>query len=127
MIILCPDKKEQVSIINNYAPEHLIINREDADSWVGEINAAGTVFLGAWAAETLGDYVTGSNHVLPTNGYAQNHNGLSTFDFLTRFSVQSINQEGIKNLCPAAITLAQIEGLNAHAQAVAIRLNSLEI
>lgn len=126
-IILCKQQDEQLEIINNYAPEHLIINRQDAEAWVDQITAAGTVFLGPWAAETLGDYVTGSNHVLPTNGFARNHNGLSTTDFLTRFSVQSIDQEGIKSLGAAAITLAQIEGLSAHANAVEIRLNSLEV
>lgn len=126
-IILCAEPAEQQNIINDYAPEHLIINRKDAETWVNKINAAGTIFLGSWAAETLGDYVTGSNHVLPTHGFARNHNGLGTLDFLTRFSVQSINQEGIKTLGPAAITLAQLEGLQAHAYAVAIRLNSLEI
>lgn len=126
-IILCDERAEQQNMINNYAPEHLIINRQDAATWVTKINAAGTIFLGSWAAETLGDYVTGSNHVLPTHGFARNHNGLSTLDFLTRISVQSISEEGIKHLGPAAMTLARLEGLQAHAQAVAIRLNSLEI
>lgn len=126
LIIVCAEKAEQLSIINSYAPEHLIINREDAESWVEEIRSAGTLFLGPWAAETLGDYVTGSNHVLPTNGFAKNHNGLSTEDFLTCFNVQSINREGIRNLGSSAIVLAQIEGLDAHAQAVEIRLNALE-
>ncbi|MBI2786408.1 MAG: histidinol dehydrogenase [Legionella longbeachae] len=125
MIIICSDKTEQLKIINSYAPEHLIINRIDANTWVDKINAVGTIFLGCWAAETLGDYVTGSNHVLPTNGFARNHNGLSTLDFLTQFNVQSISEEGIKNLGSAAITLAQIEGLDAHAKAVEIRLKSL--
>ena len=124
-IILCTSAVEQIDIINAYAPEHLIINREDAASWVNKIQAAGTVFLGAWAAETMGDYVTGSNHVLPTHGFARNHNGLSTLDFLNRFNVQSIGQDAIKNLGPTAITLAQIEGLDAHAHAVQIRLNAL--
>lgn len=126
LIIICKERAEQLNIINSYAPEHLIINREDADTWVPQINAVGTLFLGSWAAETLGDYVTGSNHVLPTSGFARNHSSLGTLDFLTCFSVQSISQEGIKNLGPAAITLAQIEGLNAHANAVEIRLNALE-
>ncbi|PWY55657.1 histidinol dehydrogenase [Legionella qingyii] len=126
LIIACADQTEQLNMVNIYAPEHLIINREDAKDLLDKIYSVGTVFLGSWAAETLGDYVTGSNHVLPTNGYAKNHNGLSTLDFLTRFNVQSISEEGIKNLGPAAIALAQIEGLDAHAQAVAIRLNSLE-
>lgn len=127
MIIVSDNNSEQLNIINNYAPEHLIINRDDCDSWVDKINAVGTVFLGSWAAETMGDYVSGSNHVLPTNGFARNHSGLSTMDFLTRFNVQSINQEGIKNLGPAAVTLAQLEGLDAHANAVQIRINTLEI
>ncbi|HHT0594253.1 TPA: histidinol dehydrogenase [Legionella anisa] len=127
LIIVCAEKKEQLHMINSYAPEHLIINRKDAEFWVDEINAVGTVFLGAWAAETLGDYITGSNHVLPTNGFAKNHSGLSTLDFLTHFNVQSISKEGIKALGPAAITLAQIEGLDAHARAVEIRLNTLEL
>lgn len=127
LIILCSDLEEQVKIINTYAPEHLIINRTDARNWVAKINTAGTIFLGPWAAETMGDYISGSNHVLPTNGFARNHNGLSTIDFLTRFTIQTITQDGIKNLGTAAITLAQIEGLDAHANAVQIRLNSLEI
>lgn len=126
-IILCEERVEQLNIINTYAPEHLIINRHDAETWISELNAVGTVFLGPWAAETMGDYVTGSNHVLPTNGFAKNHNGLSTLDFLTRFSVQTINTDGIKNLGSAAITLANIEGLDAHANAVTIRLNALEV
>lgn len=126
-IIICSDFNEQINIINSYAPEHLIINKENASEWVEQISAVGTIFLGPWAAETMGDYVTGSNHVLPTNGFARNHNGLCTMDFLTRFSVQSINKEGIRNLGPAAITLAQIEGLDAHANAVQIRLNNVEV
>lgn len=126
-IIICPDANEQINIINAYAPEHLIINKNHASSWVDQIVAAGTVFLGPWAAETMGDYVTGSNHVLPTHGFARNHNGLSTTDFLTRFSVQSISKEGILKLGAAAMTLARIEGLDGHANAVQIRLNALEV
>ncbi|KGP63512.1 histidinol dehydrogenase [Legionella norrlandica] len=124
MIIICPDQMEQLDIINSYAPEHLIINRKDAELWPDRVMAAGTVFLGPWAAETMGDYVTGSNHVLPTSGFAKNHSGLSTLDFMTKFTVQTIDQEGINNLGPAAITLAKIEGLDAHANAVQIRLLS---
>lgn len=127
MIIICPNSSEQLAIINTYAPEHLIINRKDAGLWVDKIMAAGTVFIGPWAAETMGDYVTGSNHVLPTCGLAKNHSGLCTLDFMTRFTIQTINQEGIRNLGPTAIALAEIEGLDAHANAVQIRLNALEV
>ena len=86
---------------------------------------AGTIFLGPFAAETLGDYVTGSNHVLPTHGYARTHSGLSTSDFLKAMSVQSISKDGIQALGKAAYTLAMMEGLDAHANAVALRLQSL--
>lgn len=125
-IIVCPNAEEQQVIINAYAPEHLIINRLDAETWVDRINATGTIFLGPWATETLGDYVTGSNHVLPTNGFAKAYNGLSTLDFLTRFTVQRVEEQGLKTLGPTAISLATIEGLDAHAQAVQCRLQELE-
>lgn len=125
VILLCKDRIEQLAIINHYAPEHLIINRFDADSWVADISSAGTIFLGPWAAETMGDYVTGSNHVLPTNGYARNHNGLSTVDFLKSFSVQSITTEGLEHLGETAKTLAMLEGLDAHAKAITLRLEQI--
>ncbi|WP_419418818.1 histidinol dehydrogenase [Legionella sp. D16C41] len=124
-IIVCKPE-EQVALINQYAPEHLIINRQDALDWVSQITSAGTIFIGPWAAETLGDYVTGSNHVLPTNGYARNHSGLSTLDFLKSMTVQDVNANGLKKIGQSAITLAQLEGLDAHANAVNIRLKYLE-
>lgn len=125
-IILCESKKEQLAIINRYAPEHLIINCQKPADWVKDIECAGTLFLGAWAAESLGDYVTGSNHVLPTNGYARNHSGLSTVDFMKAITVQSVNEKGMLALGNAAMTLAQIEGLDAHANAINVRLAALE-
>lgn len=124
-ILLCSSRAEMVTIVNRYAPEHLIINCIDTADWVDDISNAGTIFLGPYAAETLGDYVTGSNHVLPTNGYARTHSGLSTNDFLKAISVQSITQDGIKTLGKAAYTLAMMEGLDAHAYAVKLRLQSL--
>lgn len=122
LIILCPDREEQIRIINDYAPEHLIINCADAELLVTKIMAAGSVFLGQWSAVAMGDYITGSNHVLPTNGYARNHNGLNTLDFMTRFSVQDISIEGIQELGPYAIAIAEMEGLDAHANSISIRL-----
>lgn len=124
-ILLCSSRAEMVTIVNRYAPEHLIINCVDAADWVSDIINAGTIFLGPYAAETMGDYVTGSNHVLPTNGYARTHSGLSTSDFLKAISLQSICQNGIKTLGSAAYTLAMMEGLDAHANAVKLRLQSL--
>ena len=121
-ILLCGERSEMLTIANDYAPEHLIINRIDADDWVSDVSNAGTIFLGPWAAETMGDYVTGSNHVLPTHGFSRNHSGLSTIDFLKAISVQSITREGIDTLGGAACTLAMIEGLDGHANAVRQRL-----
>ncbi|KTD06890.1 histidinol dehydrogenase [Legionella jamestowniensis] len=125
-ILICEDIEEQCNIINNYAPEHLIINRADAVSCVPNIQSAGTIFVGQWAAETLGDYATGSNHVLPTNGYARNHNGLGTMDFLKTISVQHVSPQGLTHLSHTAQTLAFIEGLDAHANAVKLRMEALE-
>lgn len=125
-IIVCPSIVEQHALINAYAPEHLIINRRDAADWVGEIHSAGSIFTGEWSAETMGDYVTGANHVLPTNGYARNHSGLGIQDFLKTISVQSVTEEGIRTLGKEAITLAMLEGLDAHANAINQRLSFLE-
>ncbi len=125
-VIICSDKAQQLAIINNYAPEHLIINRVDAADYANNIICAGTIFVGPWAAETMGDYATGSNHVLPTNGYARNHSGLSTADFLKAISIQSITEVGIQSLGPVAQTLANLEGLDAHANAITLRLQALE-
>ena len=125
-IILCSSRAEMITIVNKYAPEHLIINCIDAADWVDAIINAGTIFLGPYAAESMGDYVTGSNHVLPTNGYARNHSGLSTCDFLKTINIQSISDTGVHQLGSAAEILAKIEGLDAHANAIRLRLNALE-
>jgi histidinol dehydrogenase len=123
-ILVTSARIDQVKIINDYAPEHLIINRSDANSFIPEIISAGTIFIGPWAAESMGDYVTGSNHVLPTNGQARSLSGLSTSDFLKALSLQSISKEGLENLGEAAQTLALIEGLDAHANAINLRLKT---
>lgn len=125
-ILLCQSRKEQLAVINHYAPEHLIINCQQAEDWVCDIDSAGSIFVGAWAAESLGDYVTGSNHVLPTNGFAKKYSGLSTGDFMKAITVQSVNETGMLALGKAAITLAQLEGLDAHANAVQVRLAVME-
>lgn len=125
-IIVCPNKAEQLAIINAYAPEHLIINRRDASDWVDGIRSSGTIFLGEWASETMGDYITGSNHVLPTHGWAKSHSGLGTEAFLKTISLQSVSKLGLSKLGKEAITLAQLEGLDAHANAISQRFNLLE-
>lgn len=125
-IIVVDDIKQAIDISNRYAPEHLILQLENAQQYVASIYNAGAVFLGYWAPETVGDYVTGSNHVLPTYGYARALSGLSLKDFIRFLSVQSLTPEGLKVIGPHAEKLAGIEGLDAHQRAVSIRLKQLE-
>ena len=113
------------AVSNAYAPEHLILQVRDARQWLDQVTAAGSVFLGPWSPEPMGDYCTGTNHVLPTAGAARAYSGLSVSDFLKRITVQELTPAGLTQLGPTAQTLAQLEGLDAHAQAVAIRLSAL--
>jgi histidinol dehydrogenase len=109
-------------IANRYAPEHLILQIERPREWLERVRAAGSVFLGPWTPESVGDYCSGTNHVLPTYGYARNHSSLGVGDFLRTMTVQELTIEGIKNIGPIAQTLATLEGLDAHARAVGERL-----
>ena len=109
-------------IANAYAPEHLLLEIRDPRKWLEKVSAAGAVFLGPWSPETMGDYCSGPNHTLPTYGYARSHSGLALEDFQKRISVQELTPSGLKNLGPTAQVLAKLEGLDAHAAAVAVRL-----
>jgi histidinol dehydrogenase len=115
-----------LEISNAYAPEHLILQVADARDWLPKVRNAGSVFLGAWTPETMGDYCSGTNHVLPTYGFAKAYSGLSLHDFLKRMTVQELTSEGLRDLGPTAITLATLEGLDAHANAVRVRLAELD-
>lgn len=115
-----------LELSNAYAPEHLILQVVNARDWLPMVRNAGSVFLGAWTPETMGDYCSGTNHVLPTYGFARAYSGLSLHDFLKRMTVQELTPEGLRELGPTAITLAALEGLDAHANAVRIRLDHLE-
>ncbi|MGH6612380.1 MAG: histidinol dehydrogenase, partial [Burkholderiaceae bacterium] len=110
---------------NEYAPEHLIVQVANAREWLPSVRNAGSVFLGAWTPETMGDYCSGTNHVLPTYGFARAYSGLSLTDFLKRMTVQELSAAGLRDLGPTAITLAAMEGLDAHANAVQLRLAQL--
>jgi histidinol dehydrogenase len=124
--ILVPDLATGVSIVNAYAPEHLILQVRDPRRWLGGIQNAGSVFLGSWSPETLGDYCSGTNHVLPTYGHARTMGGLSVRDFVKTIQVQEVTPAGLRALAPTAITLAELEGLDGHAQAIARRVSRLE-
>ncbi len=109
-------------ISNTYAPEHLILALREPQPWVERVTSAGTIFLGDWTPEALGDYCSGSNHVLPTGGAARAWSGLSVASFQKAITVQTASREGILNTGPCAATLAHAEGLQAHARAVELRL-----
>jgi len=112
------------AISNAYAPEHLILALRDARRWLDKVEAAGSVFLGDFAAEALGDYCSGTNHVLPTGGAARAISGLSVASFQNAISVQMIDRRGLEAIGPTAVTLAHAEGLDAHARAVQLRLEA---
>jgi len=124
-VILVPDLETAIEVANAYAPEHLIIETERPRDWLPRIRHAGSVFLGAWTPESMGDYCSGTNHVLPTYGYARAFSGLSLADFYRRMTVQELTPQGIAGLGPVAQTLAMLEGLDAHANAVTVRLDHL--
>ncbi|KAH7292322.1 hypothetical protein KP509_29G061700 [Ceratopteris richardii] len=124
-ILLVPDMAEACAFSNLYAPEHLIINVEDAEKWLDHINNAGSVFLGRWTPESVGDYASGTNHVLPTYGYAKMYGGVSLDSFTKHMTVQSLTEEGLKTLGPSVAKMAEVEGLDAHKRAVTIRLKDI--
>ncbi|MBC7898907.1 MAG: histidinol dehydrogenase, partial [Saprospiraceae bacterium] len=111
-----------VELLNEYAPEHLIIATENADAVAELIVNAGSVFIGNFSCESAGDYASGTNHTLPTNGYARAFSGVSVESFTKKITFQKLTAAGIRNLGPMIKTLARAEGLNAHERAVSIRL-----
>lgn len=124
-VIFVEDIDAAVAVSNSYAPEHLIMQVDNARNWLGQVSNAGSVFLGAWTPESVGDYCSGTNHVLPTYGYARAYSGLSVFDFQKRMSVQELTEDGLRGLQPTVSTLARMEGLDAHARAVEVRVERL--
>ena len=114
-----------LDIVNDYAPEHLLLEVEEPRRWLARVQSAGAVFLGSWSPESIGDYCSGPNHTLPTYGYAKAYSGLSVEDFQKRITVQELSPSGLKSLASTAGILARLEGLDAHAAAVDIRLAAL--
>jgi len=124
-VILTADVDTAITIANRYAPEHLILQIADARRWLDRIDAAGSVFLGPWTPESVGDYCSGTNHVLPTYGYANRYSSLGLNDFLRTMTVQELTPNGLETIGPIATTLADTEGLDAHANAVNLRLSAI--
>jgi histidinol dehydrogenase len=125
--IVVGDEKEAMSLLNLYAPEHLILACESASSLAEQVVNAGSVFIGHYSPESAGDYASGTNHTLPTNGYATTYSGVSVDSFVKKITFQELTKDGIRNLGPAITTLAEAEGLSGHAEAVRVRLKKLKL
>ena len=123
--VFLKDVDSMVSFVNQYAPEHLIIASDEPQQFVDGIVNAGSVFIGNYTPESAGDYASGTNHTLPTNGFAKSYSGVSVDSFVKKITYQQISRNGISKLGNTIIVMAEAEGLDAHAQAVKIRLNKI--
>jgi histidinol dehydrogenase len=121
--ILTDTIEQAYEVSNAYAPEHLIVQVENARDSLNKLTNAGSIFVGQWSPESAGDYASGTNHVLPTYGYARNYSSLGLADFMRRYTIQELSYQGLKNIGNAIMDLADAEGLDAHRQAVALRLS----
>ena len=117
---------EAINFSNFYAPEHLILAFDDAEHKLSQIESAGSVFIGNYSCESAGDYASGTNHTLPTNGFAKNYSGVSLDSFVKKITFQKITANGIQNLGKTIELMAEAEQLEAHKNAVSIRLKKLE-
>ncbi|RYV01478.1 histidinol dehydrogenase [Shewanella sp. OPT22] len=124
-IIIVDSLEQAVEVSNRYAPEHLIIQTDNAQQLVSDIRCAGSVFVGAYSPESVGDYASGTNHVLPTYGYSKSVSSLSLADFQRRFTVQTLSKDGFMNLSDTVIALATEEQLDAHALAIEVRKQTI--
>lgn len=125
-IVVMEDVRQAIRFINDYAPEHLIINTSSAEHDVDKIMNAGSVFLGNYSPEAIGDYASGTNHTLPTNGYAKSYAGVSLESFVKYITYQRLTREGIMNIGPVVETMAEAEQLVGHKMAVRVRLDALK-
>ncbi|GAK20652.1 LOW QUALITY PROTEIN: histidinol dehydrogenase [Vibrio sp. JCM 19052] len=125
LIIIAESLTQSVSISNYYGPEHLIVQTKNPRELLPLLDNAGSIFLGDWSPESAGDYASGTNHVLPTYGYTRTYSSLGLADFSKRMTVQELSADGLKNLAPTVVTMAEAEGLDAHKRAVTIRVEKL--
>lgn len=124
--ILMKNEAEALELINEYGPEHLIIGAKNEDLFINEVTNAGSVFLGNYTPESAGDYASGTNHTLPTNGYAKSYSGVSLDSYTKKITYQRISQDGLRSLGPIIEVMAEAEELFAHKNAVTLRLNELK-
>ena len=126
VIIIVDNEEKAINILNQYAAEHLILSVGNAEEIAGKITNAGSIFLGNYSPESIGDYASGTNHTLPTNGAARAYSGVSLDSFVKKITYQKLSEEGIKKIGPAVELMADAEGLEAHKLAVSVRLKHLE-
>jgi histidinol dehydrogenase len=124
MAIVLQDMTEAIALVNEYAAEHLIISCKEADQLADQIVNAGSVFLGNYSPESVGDYASGTNHTLPTNGFAKAYSGVSVDSFVKKVTYQRLSQLGLQAIADTVVLMAEAEGLDAHANAVRVRLES---
>lgn len=122
--ILLKNQSDALSLVNEYAAEHLIISCADAEQLSDQVINAGSVFIGNYSPESVGDYASGTNHTLPTNGYARAYSGVSMDSFVKKITYQKLSKEGLQQIAPTVIAMAEAEGLTAHAEAVRKRINN---
>jgi len=126
MAIVVKNEAEALDLINEYAPEHLILSIENAEIFAENIINAGSIFLGNYTPESVGDYASGTNHTLPTNGFAKAYSGVSLDSFVKKITFQQLTKEGLQNVGPAVEKMAAAEELEGHKRAVTVRLSDLE-
>jgi histidinol dehydrogenase len=124
-MIAFESNEDAIAFINQYGPEHYIVCMEEQELYIDQITNAGSVFIGNYTPESAGDYASGTNHTLPTNGYAKQYSGVNLDSFLKQMTFQKISKKGIQNLGPSIELMAEAEGLQAHKNAVSLRLNDL--
>jgi histidinol dehydrogenase len=125
-MIIAEGRADIIDIVNRYAPEHLIVQLRDPDAYVGAIRNAGSIFLGPWTPESVGDYASGTNHTLPTYGAARAYSGVTLESFIKYVSIQKLTKQGLRRLGPVVERLAEMEGLEAHKRAVSLRLEAMQ-
>jgi histidinol dehydrogenase len=126
-LVCLPDKQVCIDFINEYAPEHLILAVKDAEFFTEKLINAGSVFMGHYTPESAGDYASGTNHTLPTNGNAKAYSGVNLDSFVKKITFQRISEQGLQNIGPAIEIMAEAEGLDAHKKAVSIRLKKIKM
>ena len=124
-IIIINDESDAIDLLNEYAPEHLILACRQAETLSARVINAGSVFIGHYSPESAGDYASGTNHTLPTNGYAKAYSGVSVDSFVKKITFQQLTEEGLKQIGKTIEVMAEAEGMYAHKHAVTLRLQQM--